>query len=286
MSPSRVGQWRRATAIAIGLTLSALPAAAASPDATRIMRGVKTALEPARPSIRQMTLTVSAGDGEEASRWTVGQARRHFPDGDRMVTVILSPADTRGIALLMREPPGAAAVEQSIWLPAVRRVRTLVMLEGVRPFLESDFTLADLGFVSLQSRFTFAGTGTHDGVPAYDVVEVPGAPIARWHYSKILNWVAQATGFPLERDFYDPSGALWKTEHFRDVSTVDGVPTVLDLRMIDEQSGGQSELHVDDVRYDVDLPDELFERAHLRGAAEAPIWSSVRAGLHSTGDRG
>jgi hypothetical protein len=260
-------------AVPLALVLYSAPASAATPpDVGKLVRRMKVALEPARPSVRKLTITISAQDGE-ATRWVVGQARKQLKDGSRILTVILAPPDQKGTAFLMLEGrSGTSGVEQAVYIPAVRRVRTLLPVEGFRAFLESDFTLADLGFVSLRATYRLLGVESHKGVRAYKIQEVPGASQAKWYYSRIVTWIAADSSLPLERDFYDPSGTLWKVETFEQVTDINGIPTILRLRMEDREEKQSSEINVSEVRYDVDLPDNLFERTNLPRAAAAPLW--------------
>ena len=261
-----------------GALLASLVAAGAAgvaprPDVGELVRRMKAALEPDRPSVRRLTLTVSAEDGD-TSIVTLGQARKGFPDGERILTVVLAPEDRRGVAFLMRELPDRSAVEQSVWVPAVRRVRTILPVEGLTPFLDSDFTLADLGFVAVRTRYDFVDTTTREGAAVHQIKETPQSPHARWYYSHVFTWLRADSALPVERQYYDPSGTLWKDERFTDTAVVDGVPTVLDVHMDDRQAGGSSELHVDQVSYDAELPDELFDPQRLRHAVESPLWTS------------
>jgi hypothetical protein len=265
---SRVGF----VAVVASLALATPVLAASPPDASALARRMKAALEPDRPSIRRMTLTIDADEG--ATVLTLGQARKHLPDGDRVLTVVLAPPDRRGVALLTRALPNRGAVEEQVWVPAVRRVRTILPVEGLTPFLDSDFTLADLGFVDLRSHFQLVGPTLRDGTALWEIGEVPQSPHARWYYSRVRTWLRQDTGLPVERRYYDPSGTLWKDERFEQVSVVDGVPTVLAVRMRDELAGGSSELRVDLVSYDADLPDALFDPKGLRDAVDSPVWSA------------
>ncbi len=247
--------------------------AAPRPDVGTLVSRMKAALEPDRPSVRRMTFTIDAQDGA-VTTLTLGQARKTLPDGERVLTVVLAPADRRGIAFLTRQLPNRAAVEEQMWVPAVRRVRTILPVEGLTPFLDSDFTLADLGFVDLRARFNLVGPSTRDGVPVWEIGEVPQSPHARWYYSRIRTWLKQDTALPVERQYFDPSGTLWKVERFEQASVVDGVPTVLAVRMNDKVSGGTSELRVDQVSYDADLPDVLFDPKSLRDAVDSPVWAT------------
>ena len=253
------------------LVLAAGPALANEPDAATLVRRMKAALEPDRPSIRKLTITISAGDGE-ATKWIVGQARKRFEDGNRILIVMLAPPDVKGSAYLMREMAANSGVEEDVYFPTVRRVRRVLPIEGFRAFLNSDFTLADLGFVSLRATYRLIGEGTRAGVHAYQIDEMPTAPEVKWYYSHTVTWIAVDTALPVERDFYDSANALWKVETFGDVKEIDGVATPQHLRMDDKQGGGYTEIDVGDVRYGVDIPDSLFEIDRLGEAASWSHW--------------
>jgi hypothetical protein len=85
-------------------------ALAAEPDVASIVKRMKQALEPARPSVRVMILKINSSEGF-ATQWTLAQARAHVTDADWMLTVVLKPADAKGIAFLAQQRPGALAVQ-------------------------------------------------------------------------------------------------------------------------------------------------------------------------------
>jgi Outer membrane lipoprotein-sorting protein len=80
----------------------------------------------------------------------------------------------------------------------------------------------------------------------------------------------------VQRDYYDVAGNLWKTETFEE-ATIDGVPTPIRIQMKDLQGKSSTELHVTDVRYNVDVPDALFDPLKLSIAATSPVWQSSAA---------
>ncbi len=243
---------------------------AAQPDAASIVKRMKQALEPARPSVRIMTVKVNSSGGGFAAQWTVGQARAHMNDTDSMLTVVLKPAGAKGIAFLAEEKPGAGVIEYS-YLPAVRRVQEVTPVAGYEPFGGTDFTYGDLGFVSLGGQEKLDGIETHNGVKAYKLEQaLANNPL----FSKAVTWVATATGLPVERDYYDLEGKLYKSEHFEKITTIDNVPTIMKIVMYDVQMGGSSEIDVSSVTYDKQAPAELFDSKHLSDAANSSVWKT------------
>jgi len=242
----------------------------AEPDAASIVKRMKQALEPARPSVRVMTLKVNSSEGF-AAQWTLGQARAHVNDTDWMLTTVLKPADARGISFLAKDQPGAVAVEYS-YLPALRRVREITPLAGYEPFFGTDFTYEDLSFVRLGGREKLDGTETHNAVKAYKLEE---ALANNPYFSKVATWVATDTGLPIERDYYDLDGKLFKTERFEKIWTIDKIPTIMKIVINDVQSGGSSEIDVSGVKYDKQAPVGLFDPKRLPDAATDAFWKTA-----------
>src|SRR5262245_42765151 len=104
--------------------LAATTAIAQTPDVQTLVRGMKQALEPARPSLRKLTLTVAQGGA--TSSVTLGQARGTVAGGNRILTVVLAPADLRGTAYLVEEQTAGDANQLWVYVPAIGRVRTVV----------------------------------------------------------------------------------------------------------------------------------------------------------------
>jgi hypothetical protein len=243
------------------------PAASAEDvTAPSVLRRMKEALEPARSSTRSITVRLQSRSGE-ATQWVAAQARKELADAHGMLTVLLAPEQMRGIALLVRDRPSEP--ELHIYVPAVRRARRLLPVEVNQSFFGTDITYADLGFVDLRPQSRLLGTEDRDGKRVYRVEEVPAE---RWYYARIVSVVSGGSWLPLEREFYDAANALWKTERIGRVTTIEGVPTPLSVRMENVQEGSSTELEVTEVRYGVDLPDALFDPARLDQAVASPVW--------------
>ena len=248
-----------------------VPAAAAPPDAMTVVKQMKAALEPARPSVRQLTLTVSAHQGENA-RWTAVEARKSIGGHDYILLVMLAPVDIKGLAWLIQAGQGGKSDTEWMYMPTIRRTRKLTGPDAYQSFLGSDFTHSDLGFETVRGTFKLLSSGTHDGVEAYQIEAIPAD---RWYYQRIVTWVNARTHLPMERTYYDPANELWKVERFQEVTDVDGLPIPLRIVMEDRQTGDTSQIEVTSVSYDVDVPAALFDAASLPTAASAPVWQKL-----------
>jgi len=127
--------------------------------------------------------------------------------------------------------------------------------------------------VRRQDKFSLLGAEQRNGKDAWKIEEIPASA---WFYSRIVWWIDQKNMLPIERDYYSPAGDLWKVETFDKVVTIDGQPVALRVTMRDKQGGGSSVIDVSKLRFDVDVPDELFQRAGLSRAASSPIWKGLQ----------
>ena len=250
----------------------AAPAAAAAKSANvnDIVRQMKSTLEPAK-GLRKVLITINAAG--ETIRWSAAQASSTTADGKRMVIVLLDPPDLKGTAVMVAEAQQQSA---PVWayVPVIRRVRKLVGPDAYEHFLGTDFTFADFGFVRLNSQYKLLGEEQKGGHSTYKIEET--RPQDHFYYSRIIVWVTKDTHVPVQRDYYDVSGSLWKTETI-DSTIVDGVPTALHVTMKDVQSNESTELDISAVRYDEKIPDALFDPDQLPNAGSSPVWASIGA---------
>jgi outer membrane lipoprotein-sorting protein len=188
-----------------------------------------------------------------------------------MVTVMLAPQDVQGISFLVLESSDGDHTIH-MYLPSLRRTRMLTGVSAYEAFLGSDFTYADLGFESIRATYTLLGTGTLNGVEAYQLQVIPANT---WYYQRIVARVNSKTMLPIDLTYYGPDNERWKVERVEQVTTIDGVATPLRFVMKDEATGGETAIVVSGVRYDAEIPDSLFDPTMLPEALSSPVWRGL-----------
>jgi hypothetical protein len=265
----------RVVALVVAAIVGVSPVAAQStPDAMTLVKQMKEAFEPARPSTRKVVVSVT--DSGRTLRLVGRVARKQLPDGKRETIVMIDPPDVRGTAMLLVESKDSGQPSVMwIYSPVIRRVRKLLPIETYDHFLDTDFTYADLGYVRLHDQYKVLGEAEVKGVKVYRLEETfaPG----EWYYSRVVTSIAADSKLPVQRDYYDRAGALWKTETLDHLASIDGIPTVLHAVMKDVQAQTSTDLVVSEVRYDVDVPDAVFEPMKLGQLADHPLWKAGKA---------
>jgi outer membrane lipoprotein-sorting protein len=254
--------------VASAMLVAPAVSAADTPQPDVLLKQMKAWLEPARPSTRRLTVTVRSSPGNVVE-WKAAQARGQVDGASFALTVLLEPADVRGIALLIRAEPGKPNSEW-LYLPYLRRVRRVLPVDEFESFLNTEFTYSDMGFINLQNRkLKLLGEDEVNGTPAYEVQETLGD--ART-FTRIVTWIDKATKRPIKRQYYDVANRLWKVETFDDVAAVHDTPTAQRVRMEDVQTGYGSEYRVSQLGFDVQIPADLFDWQQLAKAADSPVW--------------
>lgn len=248
-------------------------AEASPPKAMKIIKDMKEVFEPEQPCVRKIDLSVS-GEPALETHWTARKASRTFPEGKRTLLVMLEPRDVRGNGLIIEEHKDKSAVKW-VYVPLVRRVRKIVPVTAYEHFLNTDFTFADLGYVEYDGTYELLGEEERAGEPAYKVSFNPTNP---WYYSRVITWVSKETHLPIERDYYDVKAQLWKQETFEQATIINGIPTPLRIQMKDVQNETTSLFSVSEVRFDLEIPKDLFNPKMLPKAADSPFWKQFESG--------
>ena len=239
---------------------------ATTPDVMSIVKQMKDMMEPKQPIKQKWTITVM-GDNGEKNVWTVGKLYKPLKSGKGIVIVMLKPGIMAGLASLVIETENKSRMWE--YIPSVRRVREFPPVSTYEPFFGTDFAFADLGFVDINRDYELIGEEQHSGVKAYKVSESfgPGDRL----YKRIVTWISAESLLPIESDYYD-IGGVFKTELFKDVAVVDGVPTPMRIEM-KAMDGRSTTIDVESINDKTDIPDEVFDPKNLsKLGGSHPVW--------------
>ncbi len=247
--------------------LFAVEISAAAPDASLIMQKSASALNAAVKGTRKMVIIVKDGD-RITSEWTARKATKDFEDGKYALMVLLEPEDLKGNAYLFWQPKDKPIMEW-IYTPAVRRVRRLTAIIAYNPFLGTDFTWADFDIKDPGGEHKFIEETVTEGKKSYKIETVPSE---NWHYSRIVSWISMENFLPVQRDYYDNTGKIWKVKTFENVVVLKNIPMPLLIRMQDKVYKQSTELIISDVCFDAPyIQKEMFDPEKLPEASFSPV---------------
>lgn len=258
-----------ATWLRLGLVLALFavyPAWVASAAALEGERLARRVFE--RPTARDVTIRASmilTELGRGSSRREMYCYRRESAPGHAGSLIrFIAPPDVRGIGLLTLSH-AQADPEQWLYLPALDRLHSIPLSNRGGRFIGTDLYYEDL-FTRAVSLDTHRLTGREEmsGVTAQVLESVPIDP-ASSVYTRRLVWVHPEALMPLRMDYFmSKNDAPVKRLTVHRIEKIQGYWTIMDSTMTDLQSGHQTRITVEAVKYDRGLPESMFSREALQ----------------------
>lgn len=253
------------------LMFATAPLYAETPDATAIINEVNKNAE-ANPISKKLTIIVKNGE-QITGQMVAGTARKKFPDGRKFLLVLLEPQSLKGLSYLLIDLHDQPS-KQWIYLPYIDRVRKIGETNTYESFLSTDFTFADLSLISNKTeKFKYLGEEEIGGMKTYKIESTSKEP--NYYYSRIINWITQDSFLLIRRDYYSPNNILWKRQLYENLTLINGTLTPLRIRMINFKNNTSTELIVNEIYPDIELPDEIFVPEQLKYSLKCPVWQKV-----------
>jgi len=196
------------------------------------------------------------GEGLDLELKLVRDQRR---DAIRSQLRVIAPEGAAGSVFEVSSSPGTP-LRREVYLAPMRRTRELTGLRRTDSFLGSEFSYEDLEIAApRESEWRHV---EHSEENDRRVVRVTSGPYAS--YERVEVMLDAATALPLRVSFFDWEGALYKTETFGEIQTVDGHPMPTRIEMDDVQGGGKSVLRLRNIKLGGPLDEKLFSESPLR----------------------
>ena len=179
---------------------------------------------------------------------------------DRTFIRIKEPAKDKGI--------GTLRLSNEIWnyLPRADETVRIPPSMLMNSWMGSDFTNDDL-----LKEYTFfrdhacaraPAAGTPETTLSIRCTPKPGV-LVLWDYVLVVS--DKASGLPLRQEFYDRDNKLMRSLVYSEVAPLGGrkLPTVLKMAPAG-QTGQYTQITYKELKYDLQLPEELFSRRYLQ----------------------
>ena len=190
--------------------------------------------------------------------------RRNGAEGEVSTLIrFTAPADIEGTGLLTLDAADGDS-RQSIYLPALQRVRRVDSKRKGGRFVNSDYYFEDLrDRKPAMDVHRIVGREPIDGV-ACEVLESVPVEAGNSVYLRRVSWIDPASLLPLRIDFYEKDPAQpAKRLSVSAREQIQGYWTVTDSTMMDLRSGHRTRLKVERIVYDRSLPERLFSSRAL-----------------------
>jgi hypothetical protein len=224
-------------------------------------QGLVTRVLEARPRtsfIAQATLR------SESRGWTRELTLRYkrLGDVDASFLEVTDPLDVKDTRFLLLDRQRGTD-EQYIYVPALGR--TLQVAESTRkqPFLGSDFYVSDMVRPDPDAyEHSFTGEEVVGGRPCKLIQSTAKNPDKEL-YGKTVFAIDPAELVLMRTQFFDADGKPVKVWTMDQLEKIDGVNTPRKQTMKNVQEGTESTLEINEIQYNAEIPDDLFQRSEL-----------------------
>jgi outer membrane lipoprotein-sorting protein len=213
----------------------------------------------------EMTMVLFDKGGGKRTRTLTQYGRKADPDAYKFLVVFKSPPDLKNVGFLVHAHTFS---DRDLWayFPEYKRVRRIATSSQDDSFFGSDLSYDDFtGPPNLDDyKFSILKEDVVDGKPCY-VVEV--TPKIHRKYTKYVAWVAKDLWIHLKIDYYQDD-VVYRSGTFKDVRTIDGIPTPFKTDMENRKTGHRTELMFESVQYHTHFSEDLFTQRSLERAGK------------------
>jgi hypothetical protein len=193
-------------------------------------------------------------------RWTLERLGSHGTS--RMVLRFTSPAEVRGVALLVVNHPDRAS-DQWMWTPALERDRRIALQDRSTRFFGTDFSFEDLEERDVdQFDYALVGEEAVDGAPCWKIQSVPKESRSS-QYTRSIAWIRKDNYAFARMDNFSKDQVVRRLE-YKDIQNVQGIWTARQLDMTDLRRGSRTRLTLDKLQYNVPMREEDFTLEAIR----------------------
>jgi len=193
-------------------------------------------------------------------RWTLERLGSHGTS--RMVLRFTSPAEVRGVALLVVNHPDRAS-DQWMWTPALERDRRIALQDRSTRFFGTDFSFEDLEERDVdQFDYALVGEEAIDGAPCWKIQSAPKESRSS-QYTRSIAWIRKDNYAFARMDNFVKDQAVRRLE-YKDIQNVQGIWTARQLDMTDLRRGSRTRLTLDKLQYNVPMREEDFTLEAIR----------------------
>ncbi|MBN2581768.1 MAG: outer membrane lipoprotein-sorting protein [Planctomycetes bacterium] len=210
-------------------------------------------------SLVKMTIKDPGGTTRERE-FTV--LRKTIEDGgdQKFFVYFHQPSDVRKMTYLVWKHVGDKDDDRWLYMPALDLVKRIAASDKRTSFVGSNFLYEDISGRGTDED-THTLTETTD--KHYVLKNVPKDPKAVEFASYTL-WIDKTTFLPAKAEYVNDQGKVYRTVEALEIKTIDGFPTVVKSVAKDVASGGETVSEFSEIRYNIDLKDDVFEERSLR----------------------
>jgi len=176
----------------------------------------------------------------------------------------LAPADVKGTGFLVWENDDRDD-DQFLYLPALKQdPRRIASSEKSSRFMGTEFTYEDMENRKVEKdTHTYLRDEQLNGYTCHVVESIPKEG-EESQYGKFISWVRPDIWIPIRIEFYDENMELLKILTVSEIKEIDGIWTTTESLMDNVQEGRKTILRINEIQYNLDIPDDYFTERYLK----------------------
>ncbi len=217
----------------------------------------------------QVSMTIKDSQGRERSREFTILRRNVLPeDGDesanhagdqKFYVYFTRPSDVRKMVFMVWKHIGEDD-DRWLYLPALDLVKRIAASDERTSFVGSDFFYEDVSGRGIEEDTHELAETTEN---YYVLKNTPKAPDeVEFAYFKM--WIHKTTFLPVKIEYFADGDEKYRVYDALKVEMIQDYPTVVKSRMRDLRTKGETVIEYSDVKYEIELPDEVFTERYLR----------------------
>ena len=180
--------------------------------------------------------------------------------GDQQFLVVFSqPSDVRGTVFLVDKHVDRDD-DRWLYLPGLDLVKRISAGDKRTSFVGSHYFYEDVsGRPHTDDTHELVETTDEYYVLRHEPLDPSSVEFASY-----VTWIDRTTLLPMKIEYTNAAGQLYRRVEVFEVEPIDGHPTVTTSRVSDILTGGRTDMQFRFIRYDVELPEDVFTERSLR----------------------
>jgi outer membrane lipoprotein-sorting protein len=209
-----------------------------------------------------VTMTVTDAQGRTRQR-QMAILRLNIQDNaeQKYYVYFHKPNDVKGMSYVVWKHEGKDD-DRWLYLPAMDLVRRVAASDKRSSFAGTNFLYEDVSGRSV-------GLDTHEIIKEDGAMyQLKNAPkdSGQVEFAYYYVWVDKSNYIPMKAEYYNKEGKLYRTIEVLEVKEIQGYPTIAKMKASDLNANAHTLAEFSDVKYDVNLTNDIFTERYLRKA--------------------
>ncbi|WP_340678650.1 outer membrane lipoprotein-sorting protein [Paraglaciecola sp.] len=216
-------------------------------------------------SVADTSMILRNPRGDETERKMRVKSLEVQSDGDKGLTIFDQPLDVKGTAFLNFSHP-LEADDQWMYLPKLKRVKSIQSKNKSGPFMGSEFAFEDMSSFEIEKfKFKYLRDENYQEQDSFVIEQTPLDDDSG--YSKMITWVDKQHYRALKTEYYDRKNSLLKILTMHNYQLyIDKYWRPMELRMENRQTGKSTDLITHSLKFNTGLSDNDFDKDSLMRA--------------------